>query len=229
MAKKVFVGSYDKQSIIADIPHRNTFIVGDPIDGVDGECISYTDSIMYKYYFKWLAEIHEDSLLILNNVLKSTVRTCLEYNCIRHYCAQAGNVLVFNDLPILNSKQDFLILYDFIQPDPFWKEDEIGKLHDVDMNFCFELLVDDIKTTDKDKATYEAIKTKAATEVKKDPNIIPRRLLKFAEGLKSKGYDKLTDFKPRMRICVSDLKVDQYFYRELLRKMREAKELYDCL
>lgn len=33
MVKKVFVDSYDMKQLIADVPHRNTFIVGDPIEG----------------------------------------------------------------------------------------------------------------------------------------------------------------------------------------------------
>ena len=56
-----------------------------------------------------------------------------------------------------------------------------------------------------------------------------RRLLRFAEKYKPAGYDRLDDFKSEMKLCVSDLKCDQYFYHELLRKKAESESLYDYI
>lgn len=228
MVKKVFIGDFDKLDLIKKTPHDKLFIVGDDLD-VDGDKIPYKESICYKHYYRWLASIHGDSLLVVNNCLKSTNRNCLEYNCIRHYCQQSGNILVFNDLPLLDSIKDFLILYDFIQPNPFWKCELVDKYENVELNYKFDVRVDRLATTEAQKEKYEKLKIKTATEVKTDTNIIPRRLLKYAHSLKADGYDLLTDFKQKMNVCVSDLKVDQYFYNELQRKIKEAEALYDCI
>lgn len=222
MVKKAFIGRFDKLSLIKAVDCQNVKVIGDPLG--DYENITYKDGIQYKYYYKWLQELNPSSLLVVNNCLKSTVRGCLEYNCIRHYCKQAGNVLVFNDLPLINAKEDFYILYDFIQPNP-WNKEEYSAFAGVECDYNFNLQVKRITTTDAQKAKYEELKRKTAAEVKKDPYIIPRRLLKYAESLKPAGFDSLSEFKENMRVCVSDLKVDEYFFNELQRKIKEAEDL----
>ena len=62
-------------------------------------------------------------------------------------------------------------------------------------------------------------------QVKKDPDIIPRRLLKFSESQKPKGYDRLDKIKPQMRVVVSQLKVDKYYYNELLKFRKELENV----
>ena len=73
---------------------------------------------------------------------------------------------------------------------------------------------------------YEKEKEKIISEVKKDPDIIPRRLLKYSESVNKVKDDSLKDRKEKMNVTVSNLKVDQYYYNELL---NWRKEVYNVI
>lgn len=228
---KIFIGDYDKKKYIDN--QKKIYIVGDEIEGVQAERIAFKDSIMYRYYFKWLSELNADCTLVLNNILKKKQRTSLEYNCIRHYCKQAGNVIVFSDFPLIDSKDDFMILYDMIQPEPFLKigYNDVPEFDNVCMNLNIQLKKTDIVLTEIEEKDYEKLKNQTIADVKKDPDIIPRRLLKFAEKCKSKygRFDSLNELKTEMNVAVSQLKVDQYFYAELQRKVAEIDDIRNKL
>lgn len=224
---KIFIGNYDKKSLIDK--SKKIYVVGDKIDEIESETITFKESIMYKYYFRWLSEINSNSILVLNNILKKQQRNCLEYNCIRYYCKQAGEVIVFNDFPLIQQKEDFMILYDMIQLDPFWKReyDDIKHFDNTYINSKIEVNKTDIKIDEKYVSEYKRLKEKTIASVKKDPDIIPRRLLKFSEKCNSKygKFDSLSDLKPVLNVGVSQLKVDQYFYAELLRKVDDINAI----
>ena len=115
-----------------------------------------------------------------------------------------------------------MILYDMIQKNPFWREDyeNIDRFENVECNASLEIIRHDITLGEKFVRQYEELKEKTILEVKKDPDIIPRRLLKFSEKCKTKfgSFDDMTKLKPVMNVGVSQLKVDEYYYRELKRK-----------
>ena len=50
--------------------------------------------------------------------------------------------------------------------------------------------------------------------------------MKFSEKNKPDGYDRLDKIKPTMNVAVSNLKVDQYYYNEL---MKFGEELNNVL
>ena len=237
MVKEAFIGRYDIREVLEryGLTGRKLYIAGDPAP-LEGVWIPFRDVIMYRNYFPWLQAIDHDTVLILNNCLKKTQLTCLEYNCIRHYCQQSGHVLVFSPLPLIQSIEDFKILRSFIAPSPFLKEfdNDYSKVH---ANFKISYSVEEVKLDAKVHEKYEALKAgliaecqeKAERAVICNTDIIPRRLLRFAEKYKPAGYDRLDDFKSEMKLCVSDLKCDQYFYHELLRKKAESESLYDYI
>lgn len=221
---KIFIGNFEKGENI-DLS-KKIYVVGEEIPSINAEeTIAFKDAILYKYYYKWLSELNNDCCLILNNVLKKRQRNCLEYNCIRYYCKQAGEVIVFSDFPIIESQDDFLILYDMIQTDPFRKEkfENIDTFENVFFNLNISVIKTDITLEEKLVKKYKELKEKTIKEVKKDPDIIPRRLLKFSEKCNSRygEFDKLTELKTKMNVGVNQLKVDQYFYSELIRKVEE--------
>lgn len=228
---EIYIGDYDKASLIDKT--KKIYIVGDKIDGIEAETISFKESIMYKYYFRWLSEINDDCALILNNILKKQQRNALEYNCIRYYARQAGTVTVFNDFPLIDSKNDFMILYDMIQPDPFWKReyDDIERFENVHFNLQIAIHKTDVMLPEKCVSEYEKLKSDCIESVKRDADIIPRRLLRFSEKHKSKYgvFDSLADLKQEMNVAVSQLKVDKYFYSELERKVGEINGIGEKL
>lgn len=206
---------------------KKVYVIGDTIEKINHnevECATYSDIIEYKYYYKFLQEINNTSLVILNQILHSTNRYLLHYNCIRRYVQQTNHRLIFNDLPARQSEEDFMILYDMIQVNPFLKDNYnyITHFEDVVINdCCINLTVDTVELTEKELKKYEEEKEKAIQSVKKDPDIIPRRLLKYSESCNKKHnkkeYDTKKDFKLDMNICVNNSKVDIYYYNEILK------------
>lgn len=229
---KIYIGECDKQKIINDyciennIEIKNIYVIGDDL-GI-GEHIKFSDTIMYKYFYRLLQEINTKSLIILNECLRKQNRYDLTYNCIRRYCLQTPHILIFNYFPIIKQEQDFMILYDMIQNNPFLKEQykyvthfenvEIGKVN-------FDIKKTEIILSDECVKEYEIEKEKIIKQVKKDPDIIPRRLLKFSEKQKPKGYDRLDKIKPKMNVIVSQLKVDKYYLEELMNFRKELKNV----
>ena len=221
----IYIGEQNKEKIIQDYIKTNSidrvYVIGDDL-GI-GEHIKFSDTIMYKYFYRLLQEINKTSLIVLNECLRKQNRYDLTYNCIRRYCLQTDHILIFNYYPIIKEEQDFMILYDMQQNNPFLKEPykyvtkfegvEVGKVE-------FEVKRIDYQVPEEVVQEYEKEKYKIAEEVNKDPDIIPRRLLKFSERHKPK-YDRLDKIKPHMNVCVSQLKVDEYYYQELMNFRKE--------
>lgn len=222
----IYIGEHDKVKIINDYLKNHeidkVYIIGDDIElGIENkECIKFSDTIMYKFYYRLLQEINKKSLIVLNECLRKQNRYDLTYNCIKKYLLQTTHRLVFNYFPVIKEEQDFMILYDMIQNNPFLRENYkyITKFENVIVNnVVFEITKTDVTLSDDVLKQYEVEKEKIIGQVKKDPDIIPRHLLRFSEKSKPKGYDNLTKIKPKMNIIVSQLKVDQYYYNELLK------------
>ena len=86
---KIYIGEHDKTAIvnkyIADNAVEKVYIIGDDLD-VDfenKEHIKFSDTIMYKYFYRLLQEINGKSLIVLNECLKKQNRYDLTYNCIK--------------------------------------------------------------------------------------------------------------------------------------------------
>lgn len=231
---EIFIGSHDREGIINEYIRNNdiekVFVIGEDlnVEFENKEHIKFPDTIMYVYFYRLMQEINKRSLIVLNECLRKKNRYDLTYNCIRRYCLQTSNILIFNYFPIIEKQEDFMILYDMIQNNPFLKEPykymttfENVKVCDCKLNLCVhkcEVGEDIVKQ-------YEIEKEKIISQVNKDPDIIPRRLLKYSEKHKPKGYDSLKKIKPDMNIMVSNLKVDAYYYGEILKFEEELKSV----
>jgi hypothetical protein len=233
--KKIYIGEYDKTKIVNEYISENkidkVYIIGDDIsiDFENKENIKFSDTIMYKYFYRLLQEINKDSLIVLNECLKKQNRYDLTYNCIRRYMLQTDHRLIFNYFPIVKEQEDFMILYDMLQNNPFLKEPYkyITEFENVEVSkVVFDVNKTDVVLPDECEAEYEREKENLIGKVNKDPDIIPRGLLRFSEKKKPKNYDSLAKIKPVMNVAVSQLKVDTYYYNELL---NFRKELTDVL
>lgn len=233
--KKIYIGEYDKTKIVNEYISENkidkVYIIGDDIsiDFENKENIKFSDTIMYKYFYRLLQEINKDSLIVLNECLKKQNRYDLTYNCIRRYMLQTDHRLIFNYFPIVKEQEDFMILYDMLQNNPFLKEPYkyITEFENVEVSkVVFDVNKTDVVLPDECEAEYEREKENLIGKVNKDPDIIPRGLLRFSEKKKPKNYDSLAKIKPVMNVAVSQLKVDAYYYNELL---NFRKELTDVL
>lgn len=236
--KHIYIGEQDKEKIINEYIKQNeiekVYVFGDKLDfdlSIKNECIKYADTIRYKYFYRLLQEINKKSLIVFNECLKNSNRYNLNYNCLRRYVLQTNNVLIFNYYPIVREEKDFMILYDMIQNNPFLKEkyEYVTKFKGVTLGkFDFivnktEITVDDEYVTEYEKKKEEVIK-----QVRKDADIIPRRLLKYSESVNKKyinKFDSMKKIKKEMNVVVNQLKVDKYYYDQLMKFKEELENV----
>lgn len=159
---------------------------------VDGaESVPYSEVIMYRTFYRLLQEIGPRSLVVVNECLRNQNRYDLSYNCIRQYLNQAGHVLVFQQLPQIDTREDFMILFDFATGSR-WKRRAfdaalIADEAEIDVHplaLAFERI--DVPTSDATRTRYGAERAKLfATLGASDPHTLPRQLYQVG------GKDKL--------------------------------------
>lgn len=149
--------------------------------GVDARHVDWPEIIMYRTFYPLLQEIDARTLVVVNECLRTQNRHDLTYNCIRHYLNQAGHALVFQWLPIIDSIEDFMILFDF-DTSSRWKRERFdeGLLAECGLSVTLRtpmLAPVTVPVDDKTRALYQHQKTKLFAELgNKDPHTIPRNL-----------------------------------------------------
>ena len=170
-------------------------------DGRNGLYVDWPDLILYRYYYKLLQEVDGSTLVVVNECLRTQNRNDLTYNCIRNYLNQTPHVLVFQHLPIIDTIEDFMVLFDFAtrsrwKREPF-RPDLLGetKIHVA----CAPLAIAPVRVPVDDKTRVAYAKEKAALlaavrgDPDKDPHQIPRNLLLVS------GKAKLAHVDPARR------------------------------
>jgi hypothetical protein len=182
--KKIFVISPDRFA-----PSFATTRMDEPekqCDGRAGVFVPYDRVQWYRWFYKLLAEIDGSSLVVVNECLRSQKRTGdLDLNCIRNFLNQTPHKLVFQWLPIIDTIEDFMILFD-LDTKSQWKREPFRQelvqhcklaIHNSPPALSFAHVDVDAKLL----AEYAKQKTKIVAEVKgdvdKDPHMIPRQLL----------------------------------------------------
>lgn len=111
----------EKRRVIADYCAANDItktVVISPrqfqlvINGADN--VEYDEVIMYRTFYRLLQQIDSSTLIVLDEVLRTQNRYDLSYNCIRNYLNQTRHQLVFQQLPLIDERDDFMILFDFV-------------------------------------------------------------------------------------------------------------------
>lgn len=214
-------------------------VLGDPLsevpDGVEADNVSFQQAIEYVHYYRLLQKIDAKTLVVWNGFFRTTNRYALNYNCARRYFQQTPNRLIFEPFPLRERKEDFMVLWDMAQPNPFQKEpfEAVKKFDGVHFyaDAFPQVETVEVKLTPQSLVKYARLKEAAILAVRKDPDIIPRRLLKFseAENARQTGqtFDAKNTLKPRMRIAVNQTGVDKYFAEKLMQKISDIKEIYD--
>jgi hypothetical protein len=161
---------------------------------IEIEYIEYSDIIMYKFFYRLLEEIDESSLLIFNECLRTRNRSDLTYNCAHHYCNQTPHKIIFEFFPIIEDKNDFMILLDFQNKGKYkGKSFDYLFLQQEDIRikpFNVKLEPISIETTDKDRERYEKKKEQLFDNLgDKDPDTIPRNLQILAGDIKRKSVN----------------------------------------
>ena len=160
----------------------------------DIEYIEYADIEMYKFFYRLLEEIDESSLIIINECLRTQNRSELIYNCAHHYLNQTPHRIVFEFFPIIESRQDFMILLDFENKGKYkGKGFDYVYLQNEDIKvkpFKIKLETIPVEITDKDRERYEKKKEQLFANLgEKDPDTIPRNLQLLAGDMKKKAIE----------------------------------------
>jgi len=160
----------------------------------DIEYIEYSDIIMYKFFYRLLEEIDNKSLIILDGCLRTQNRSDLTHNCAHHYLNQTPHRMIFEYFPMIETKEDFMILLDF---------ENKGKYKGKGFDYAYLQMEDirikpvkikvetvNVEITGKDQEHYEARKQHLFDALgNKDPNTVPRSLQLFAGDLKKKAIE----------------------------------------
>lgn len=154
-------------------------------DGRGGLHVDWSDLIEYRYYYKLLQEIDRSTLVVVNECLRTQNRYDLTYNCVRNYLNQTPHVLVFQYLPIIDTIDDFMVLFDFATQSRWKREafrlDLLGeaKIHVAAAPLSIEAVR--VPVNDKIHTAYAKEKAALLADVRgdpdKDPHQIPRNLL----------------------------------------------------
>jgi len=162
-----------------------------PLPIPDTDQVKYSDVIMYVTFYRLLQEIDRQTLVVVNECLRTQNRHDLAYNCVRNYLNQTDHQLIFQWLPQIDEKEDFMILFDFATKSR-WKR----------RHFDIDLILDnaevklqprlptfnrvDVATTAPTRTRYHAERDKLFANLgTKDPHTLPRNLYLIG------GKDKL--------------------------------------
>jgi len=160
----------------------------------DIEYIEYADIEMYKFFYRLLEEIDGTSLIIMDECMRTQNRSELIYNCAHHYLNQTPHRIIFEFFPIIDNKNDFMILLDFENKGKYkGKSFDYVFLQSEDIlikPFRVKLEPINVEITDKDIERYNKKKEQLFDNLgDKDPDTVPRSLQLFVGGLKKKSID----------------------------------------
>lgn len=153
------------------------------------EYIEYSDIIMYKFFYRLLEEIHEDTLVVIDECMRTQNRSDLTYNCAHHYLNQTPHRIIFEHFPFIENEVDFMILLDFQSKGRYkGKGFDATFLAAEDVQVKFNPIrfdVEVIPVTKQQRQAYEQ-KREALFQAlgNKDPDTIPRNLHVFAGSFK---------------------------------------------
>lgn len=154
----------------------------------------YKEIIMYRTFYTLLESIDKNSLIVINECMRTKKRNDLTYNCAHKYLNQTPHHIVFNYFPIIDDKEDFMILVDFDQPD-FYALQKFDRaiLHRLDIKMrARKIKIEELimTPTEKQRAGYEKKKEALFDNLgKKDPVTIPRDLQIYVGNMKKSMID----------------------------------------
>lgn len=162
--------------------------------GPNVEHVEWSQIIQYKYFYRLLQEIDDDTLIVVNECLRTQNRNDLTYNCIRNFLNQTSQQIVFQHLPVIDTIDDFMVLFDF-DTRSRWKR------HPFDPQLVREARIEvhrrpirisatRVSASPKDHDAYALKKRELIENIGlRDPHTIPRNLLLLAGKCKLEHVD----------------------------------------
>lgn len=163
------------------------------ISNIEIEYIEYKSIEMYKYFYRLIEEIDNNSLLVFDECMRTQNRNELIYNCAHHYSNQSCNKIVFEYFPIIDDKENIMILFDLINNKYKGKSFNLEILnsgHVKIINRVPELKIINLDISEKQKKEYEEEKTRLFNNLgKKHPDTIVSNLELFVGKYKKQYID----------------------------------------
>lgn len=157
------------------------------------ETVEYRDWEMYKVFYPMIEKVDGDTLIVVNDALRTTVYQDLKVNCATVWLNQTPHRIIFNEFPFIEDKEDFRILQKLDQAKKQVDKFDYSHLQTQDIivkPIRVKMQVIEHKTTEKEKEKYEAKKIKIAEKIEdsvsKDPDNLPRKLQIEAGNFKKK-------------------------------------------
>lgn len=195
-----YCAARDVDKVIIISPGK--FVLPSFAGSVPIESVEWDDVIRYKFFYRLLREIDCRTLVVVNECLRTQERSCLTYNCVRHYLQQAGHQIVFQYLPLIDSIEDLMILLDF-DTRSRWRREKFSRrlLAEVDIVVCPTsptIKSIPVETTVKERAAYARDRDKLFADLGlKDPHTIPRTLHLASGKAKVKQIDPSSQYVGR--------------------------------
>lgn len=161
-----------------------------PLPMPDAQQVKFSETILYRVFYPLLQTITPGTLIVINECLRTQNRYDLSYNCIRHYLNLTTHSLVFQQLPLIDTVEDFMILFDF-DTQSRWKRRSFdpelvlgeSQVHVRRLPLAFEPV--NVPTSDRTRERYRQEKERLFRELgNRDPHTIPRNLYLIS------GHDK---------------------------------------
>lgn len=219
----IYLGKFDKEKIVSEHIKTNNirkvWIIGENI--ANYRCVSYSDCIEYDPYNEYRTSIQGGDLIVLNEILHTSIRNDLHYNCIRQYVVQTQHRIIFQKMPFLNEEKDMAILYDMVSQSPFSYQSnpyEQMERPEMQINLPTSTMVINSISAPADKVKkYLSEKEKIFQKLKASPCVLPRQCLAAWKKIASLDCD-LADYKPDGEyIEHTNIGVSKYFC-DILRK-----------
>lgn len=165
----------------------------DPPEGVAAEWVEWDDIIEYRFFYRLVQEIDNHTLVVVNEGLRTRNRYDLTYNCVRHFLNQTRHQIIFQYFPLIEDREDFMILFDFDTRSRWKREPFRSELLGEAQIYCepvpVRLLRVDVPTPDRTRRAYEKKRADLFASLGlRDPHILPRHLHQVA------GRDKARFF-----------------------------------
>lgn len=208
----IFIGyqDNDKKNIVADYQDRHgitklvvLYPADFPLPIEDADAIEYAEIIMYRTFYRLLQEIGPDTLIVINECLRTQNRYDLTYNCIRNFLNQTKHQIIFQHLPQIDTAEDFMILFDFDTGSQWKREPFNAELvrsnATVQVNrlpIQFNQIA--VPTDEKIKRLYDAEKEKLFASIgTSDPHTLPRNLYLVGGKAKAAHVDPFKHYVAR--------------------------------
>lgn len=244
-----YIGNWDKQKIISHYIENNdvkkVLVIyskqrNEYVTGIETRYIELHLAKAHETHYELLQYINRYTLIVMDDLLVSQQRYMNEYNCVANFVNQTPHRLVFNYLPFIEQKDDFMILLDFYNRVKYK-----GERFDYELFKDFKYFIKpahikinfhEVPVTDEDETNYNKKRDELFAEIGlANPVTIPNRLSAMCGDIKYKAtpfdkmiarnrrYKNLTTFKDSSVNPILELPVKRQDFVEWVSRTKQTQ------